>query len=188
MKIHICLLLYHCNSTMVQMSRTTYYPKAKRFEKLSKEELLDLFFDLINAFRLVKTPIETTLLIQDLLTASEIKNLAKRLRIAKLLLVGSTQREIVQKLHCSLATVTKVSIWLDQKGEGFKNVVSKLPARYKFPKKLPPGPLEYHLPQILMAVVDNSLAKHQKDKLEEFAKNVEGKRALDESLREITNE
>ena len=173
---------------MVQVGRTVYYSKAKRIEKLSKVELLDLFFDLINAFRLAKTPLETTFLIQDLLTATEIKNLAKRLRIAKLLLSGMTQREIARKLHCSLATVTKVSIWLDQKGEGLKKAIAKLPKRYNFPKKLPRGPIEYHLPQVIIALVEYSLATRQKKQLEQFAENVEGKKALDEELKEMFDE
>ena len=60
--------------------------KPKRLEKLSKDQQEDLVFDLINAFALTKDPLSSSLLIQDLLTASEIKNLSKRLRIAKLLL------------------------------------------------------------------------------------------------------
>ena len=55
----------------------------RRLDLLPKDKQLDLVFDLINAFRIVKTPLETAFLIQDLLTANEVKNLATRLRIAK---------------------------------------------------------------------------------------------------------
>ena len=142
----------------------TFYPTARRIDKLSKEEVLDLTFDLINAFRYVQTPLETALLMQDLLTGSEIRQLAKRLRIAKLLLKGETQRDIARQLHCSLATVTKVSIWLSRGGEGLRQIVSKLPKKYKMPEKLPSGPIEYHLPQLMIALAQYSLAKHQKVK------------------------
>lgn len=139
--------MLQCNSTLYhntnEMSRTTYYPRPKRLEKMSKEDQLDLMFDLINAFRLVKTPLETALLMQDLLTASEIKHLAKRLRIAKLLLDSETHRDIAGQLHCSLATVTKVSIWINQGGEGLKDVIAKLPGRYPTPKNLPKKPIEF---------------------------------------------
>ena len=65
--------------------------KSKRLEKLTRNEQADLTFDLINAFSLVKNPLSTSLLLQDLLTALEIKNLSKRLRIAKFLLAGKKQ-------------------------------------------------------------------------------------------------
>lgn len=166
----------------------SFYPPEKRTEKLSRKELLDLSFDLINAFRVANTPYDTALLIQDLLTANEIKNLAKRLRIAKLLLGNKSQREIVQELHCSLATTTKVSIWLDQGGEGFKKIIAKLPNRYKMPDKLPRGPIEYHLPQALLALGQYALAKTQENRLEKFMEGVEDKRITDKSLQEVFNQ
>lgn len=173
------------------MGKTAYYPTPKRLEKLSKEEQLDLMFDLINAFRLVNTPFETALLIQDLLTASEIKHLAKRLRIAKLLIAGETQRDIAGKLHCSLATVTKVSIWLNQGGEGLKQIVDKLPSRYSMPKKLPRKPIEFQLPQVLLTTAQYTLARRQQKqirKLSKFVENVENKKVLDKALQEMFDE
>ena len=166
----------------------SYYPTVKRIEKLSKEEQLDIFFDLINAFRIVKSPTDTTLFIQDLLTASEIKNLAKRLRIAKLLLRDEYQRDIAHKLHCSIATVTKVNYWLNQGGEGFKKVIKKLPNKYSIPENLPHGPIEFHLPQTLLALTQYSIAKNQTKKIEKFSENIEKKRNLDKNLREMFSE
>ena len=166
------------------MTRTTFYPPAKKIEKLSKKELLNLNFDLINAFRLANTPYDTALLLQDLLTANEIKNLSKRLRIAKLILDGKTQRDIAHELHCSFATVTKVSVWLNEGGEGFKKVIAKLPKRYDFPEKFPHGPIEYHLPQTLITLAQYTLAKRQENNLEKFMENVEDKRLIDKTLQE----
>lgn len=173
------------------MDRTTFYPTVKRIEKLSKEDQLDLMFDLINAFRLVKTPLETALLMQDLLTASEIKHLAKRLRIARLLLNNETHRDIAKKLHCGLTTVTKVSMWLHQGGEGLKDVISRLPARYPIPDNLPKKPIEFQLPQALLALAQYSLATHQQkqiNKLDTFLENIENKNILDKALQEMFDE
>src|SRR3990172_6434224 len=111
------------------MARTTYYGKLRREEKFSKEKRLELMFDLINSFRIVKSPVETADFLQDLLTAKEIKNLAKRLRIAKLLLNNVTYEEIVRTVHVSYATIAKVSVWLSQGGEGFKKVIARLPVK-----------------------------------------------------------
>ncbi|MFZ5365698.1 MAG: YerC/YecD family TrpR-related protein [Patescibacteria group bacterium] len=170
------------------MGRTTYYPRIKRIEKLKREEILELMFDLLNAFRLVNSPLETAFLIQDLLTANEIKNLAKRLRIAKLLLEDKTQREIAQEVKVSLATVTKVNLWLMQGGEGFKRVISKLPKKYQIPKKLPPRPLTFNLPETLLILASYGLAKRQEKNLEKFLQGVENKQILDRNLREVFDE
>jgi len=167
------------------MGRTTYYPRAKRLEKLSRKELLDLSFDLINAFRLVKTPFETSLLLQDLLTASEIKNLSKRLRIAKLLLSRENQREIARELHCSTATVTKVSFWLKEGGEGLRTVIQKLPKRYELPSDLPNIPVEFQLPRVLLSLAQYSISKKQTSDLDAFLENVENKKLIDKQLEEM---
>lgn len=169
------------------MPKATYYPSPKRQEKLTRGETLDLTFDLINAFQIVQTPFETTMFLQDLLTHSEIKHLAKRLRIAKLLLEERTQRDIAHEVHCSLATITKVSLWLSQGGEGLKHVLSKLPTRYEIPKNLPPIPVEFQLPKVLYALAQYSAAKRQGDKiknLETFLSSLEGKVVFDKSIQE----
>jgi len=135
--------------------------------------------------KIVRAPLETANFIQDLLTAGEIKNLSKRLRIAKLILAGNTQREISQKLHCSLATTTKVAYWLNRGGEGFKKVIARLPKRYTIPKNLPPRPLEFQLPQILVATTQHILTKRQSANLDKFAEKVEDKKILDRDLQSV---
>jgi uncharacterized protein YerC len=166
------------------MGKRTFYLPSKRIEKFSKEEQIDLIFDLINAFKIVTSPAETAFLLRDLLTAKEIKNLSKRLRIAKLILQGKTQREISQEVHTSFVTVTKVRFWLEQGGQGLKNVIAKLPKRYKLPKNLPPIPLEFQLPQLISTLVQYYLASKDKKLGEEFLKGISSKRLLDKTLKE----
>lgn len=169
----------------------TVYRRPKRIDKLKLNEKLEFMFDLINSFMIVKKPIETAVFLQDLLTANEIRNIAVRLRIAKLLLNGDTFKEIAAKTHASSATITKVSIWLNQGGEGFRDVVARLPIRYEMPKKLPKKPIEFQLPQVLIATAQYYLATKQKKeikKMEGFLKNVESKKALDKSLQEAFDE
>lgn len=103
-----------------------------RLEKLTKRELEDLIFDLVTAFSLIKSPVEAASFTQDLLTESEVKMLAKRLRIAKLLLSGYKYREVVEELHVSLATVAKVGVWLKSAGEGFKKILARLPEKERW--------------------------------------------------------
>lgn len=164
------------------------YVRPKKLEKLTREGKIEFMFDLINSFSVVKNPTETAFFLQDLLTANEIKNLAKRLRIAKLLLAGVTQREVADKADVSLATVNKVNLWLDRGGEGFKNVISKLPAKWDIPKKLPRGPVEFHLPQTLLAVVQYSVAKRQDKKVEKFIDRMKEKETVDRSYQKAIDE
>lgn len=149
---------------------------------------MELMFDLINAFRFVNSPLEISLLISDLLTANEIKNLAKRLRIAKLLLENKTQREVAQEVKASLATVTKINLWLVRGGEGFKKVIAKLPKKYEMPKSLPSRPLTFHLPETLLTLASYGLAKNQEKNLQKFFEGVENKEILDKSLRQAFND
>ncbi|MBI2074799.1 MAG: hypothetical protein HYT83_03125 [Candidatus Levybacteria bacterium] len=65
----------------------------KRLEKLSKAELEDLVFDLVNALVMTNSVSEAALFLQDILTKKEMQTLGKRLRIAKLLLSGMTYEE-----------------------------------------------------------------------------------------------
>jgi TrpR-related protein YerC/YecD len=162
--------------------------KLKAYEKLAREKRVGLMFDLVNAFKIVKKPIETALFLQDLLTANEIRNLSIRLRIAKLLLAGGKYRDIQDELHVSFATITKVSTWFEQGGEGFKHVIAKLPLKWDLPKDLPRGPIEFHLPQTLIALAQYKAAKSQDKQMEKFIKAIEGKKALDREMKKVFDE
>lgn len=109
--------------------------KNRRWEKLSKDEQADLLFDLLQAFTLLKNLSDAASFITDLLTRSEVKLLSKRLRIAKLLLSGATYLQIKEQLKVSDGTIAKVAVWLQEKGEGFRKIVEKIPQR----KKIHPG-------------------------------------------------
>ncbi|KKR73405.1 MAG: TrpR like protein, YerC/YecD [Candidatus Woesebacteria bacterium GW2011_GWA2_40_7] len=83
----------------------------QKAEKLGNEEKVSLMFDLVNSFKDLRNASEIADFLEDLLTANEIKILSIRLRIAKLLLSGKHQREVVRETHSSLGTVNKVSHW-----------------------------------------------------------------------------
>jgi uncharacterized protein YerC len=165
------------------MTKTSYILKQNRIEKLSRDDQLCLMFDLINAISLVKTRTDTALLLKDLLTTREIKNLCKRLRIAKLLLSGKTDREIAQEIHSGFATIAKVSLWLNQGGEGLRNVISKLPLKYQIPDKLPAIAFEFQLPRLISTLITYSIANNQETFLEDFAKGITDKELLDRALK-----
>lgn len=160
----------------------------KRVDKLSNNQKLDLMFDLVNAFSIVKNPTDTANFIQDVLTANEIRNLAIRLRIAKLLLAGKTYQEIGAETKTSSATITKVNAWINRGGEGFKKVIAKLPLRYKYPEKLSYGPIEYHLPEAIIKTIQYGLASNEEKKLRNIISKTKDKGKFDKEYKQIASE
>ena len=61
----------------------------------------------------------------DLLSPAEYKDLAVRWQIVKMLYQKVPQREIAEKLHISIATVTRGSREMINKKGGFKQVLEK---------------------------------------------------------------
>lgn len=167
------------------MSKFNYFTyKEKRLEKFSQDEQEDLVFDLINAFSLANNPLDSALLLQDLLTEDEIKDLSKRLRIAKLLLEGQTHEEIVKEAHCSFATITKIRLWLDNAGEGLKMIIKKLPKRKKvyIPKRIPG--FGYGLPNIIAHYASMGIKKGEQKRLEKFLQGMRRKTSADRDFKE----
>ena len=155
---------------------------------LKKNINSDLIFDLINAFKSIKSTEESVFFLQDILTAHEIKNLAVRLRIAKMLLKNTSQRDISTELKVSTATVTKVNSWLNQKGDGFREVVARLPIKLDLPDKIIRGPVEFHLPEILAASVQYGIATYQNKILNKLIEGSENKKLSDENLKGTSDE
>ena len=160
----------------------------EKFQKLNNDEKISLMFDLINSFRIVRNPLETAFFLQDLLTANEIRNLSIRLRIAKLLLSGNNYRDIIDEIHTSFATITKVSVWLESGGEGFKNVIKRLPLKWNKPKNMPKGPIEFHLPQTIFALVRASGSEFQDKKVTKFADSLKKKEGVNRLLQKEFDE
>lgn len=162
--------------------------KPKRLEELSRNQQEDLVFDLINAFALVRDPLNSALLLQDLLTSAEIKNISKRLRIAKLLLEGRIHEEITKELRCSFGTVAKVKAWLNEAGDGLKNVLRKLPERKKR-YEMKRGILgHYVLPEVFLASYINYLEGSERKRVENFLKSAEKKKELFETIQQTIDE
>ena len=133
---------------------------------------LELVFDLIQAFKIVKTPVEVADFLEDLLTPTEIRNLSVRLRIAKLLLSGESQREVTTSLQTSLATTNKINNWLQKSGKGFKEVIKKLPIKVDKPTKTIRGPIEYHLPEVVVGSTQLIVSSLQEKNPKRLIKNI----------------
>ena len=164
--------------------------RVRKIEKLSKSEQESLLFDLVNALVAAKSLNDAALLLQDLLTKSEILTLSKRLRIAKLLIDGAPYEDIEKKINTSHATIAKIAVWLTERGEGFRKIIGSLPKnsndkklkefsdwdKYKRRHGL------YFWPELVLEEVIKNSNKKQKDKIRNVLDKVEEKSELHKRL------
>ena len=160
--------------------------KMKLVDKLSKKEHEELILDLINAFSQTKNLNDSALFLQDLLTKHEINIIAKRLRIAKLLLTGRTYTEIQKDLHVSHGTVAKIAIWLSERGDGFRKVIEKLPLKADNKKWQDRSEWDsfkrryslYFWPELLLEEIVKNANLRQKERIREVLEKLEEKSDL----------
>ncbi|MDP3941063.1 MAG: YerC/YecD family TrpR-related protein [bacterium] len=162
-----------------------------RSRKLSVAEQESIVTDLVSAIIQAKNIEQASLFIQDLLTRQELENLAKRLRIAKLLLQGKTYEEIEQLAHTSHGTIAKIAIWLAERGEGFRSVISKLPQEKVRVKELSDWdrlkrkyPM-YFWPELLLEEVIQSANSKQKQKIRNVLKNLDEKSEMHKKIEQL---
>lgn len=97
---------------------------SKRFlQKKTQDRIITLFTDSI---LLCDTREKSVSFINDLLTPTEKVMLSKRFSIAFMLLENYDYKTISQILKVSRATIGKVSNWLKEKGNGFREIYEQL--------------------------------------------------------------
>ncbi len=93
---------------------------------------------LYKAFLSLKSVSELRAFSRDLCTLEELKEMAERWEIARLLNKGMTYREVAKKLNVSTTTVARVAFWLNN-GEGGYKIALRKSARHhtsSFEKRL----------------------------------------------------
>jgi len=88
-----------------------------------KEDLIDKLFEAILVLRNVD---ECYQFFEDLCTVAELKSLAQRLEVAKMLVKNRTYGEIAQRTGASTATISRVKKALNYGADGYKLVLSRL--------------------------------------------------------------
>lgn len=68
---------------------------------------------------------------EDICTISEIKALAQRLEVARMLSVGHTYDDIVARTGASTATISRVKRCLNYGADGYKTVLERLAEKEK---------------------------------------------------------
>lgn len=88
-----------------------------------KDELTDKLFE---AVLLLENIDECYNFFEDICTVSEIKALAQRLEVAKMLRDGKKYVEISEKTGASTATISRVNRCLVYGADGYKNILDRL--------------------------------------------------------------
>ncbi len=88
-----------------------------------KDGLVDQFFMAVGK---LKTLEEFYMFFEDVCTVSELKALAQRMQVAKMVSQGSTYDDIVSKTGASTATIARVKRCFDYGSGGYKLVLSRI--------------------------------------------------------------
>lgn len=88
-----------------------------------RDQWTDRLFD---AILLLENTEECYNFFEDVCTVSEIKAMAQRLEVAKMLKAGYTYMDISEKTGASTATISRVNRCLNYGADGYKNVLEKL--------------------------------------------------------------
>ncbi len=164
-----------------------------RPNKLSKSQQEDITSDLIHALVQTKSIEEVILFLQDLITKKEMEILSRRLRIAKLLIVGMTYDEIKDTIHVSHTTIAKIGTWLAEQGDGFRNIITKLPKEttQKDPlmtfdwKKFKRKYSLYFWPELLLQEIVKSANSKQKEQIKNVLDKLEEKSDLHREIEKL---
>ncbi|MBP7927614.1 hypothetical protein KAZ57_00520 [Patescibacteria group bacterium] len=81
---------------------------------------------LLQAIIAVNSEDEASRFLRDLMTEKEIKEFAKRLKVAEMLLAKIPYSTIEKTTGLSSTTVARVAKWVNGKEGGYKSVISKL--------------------------------------------------------------
>ena len=155
--------------------------------KLNYKETQEMVMGLCAAIAATNNTREAAQLLTDLLGKQEMEMLAKRLKIAELLLEGETYRAIREALRVSEPTIARVNHWTQQSGEGYRLVLERTrqkrknlseaekPVRLSALKRKYPM---YFWPQIMLEHWVKSSTQKEKRQMKEVLEKLGAKRKL----------
>ena len=163
--------------------------KYTRRQQLGKREATQLILDFCKTISTLSKLDDAVLFVRDLLSKQELGMLAKRLKIAKLLIEGKTYEKIAKELKTSMGTVARINAWLAQSGEGFRMAVEKSsefkevskPSWHGIKRKYP----MYYWPEILLKEVIYSANKKQRARLQQIIDTLDEKTAVTKEIDDI---
>ena len=168
-----------------------FYSKSK-LKKEDEQELLLDFCDIISS---VKNPNEAARFLRDLLSPQEIEMLAKRIKVAELLIDKWSYNRIKDYLKVSDGTIARVNEWLKLTGDGYRLVVERLKKERKkrkiddkheisdFEKLKRKYPI-YFWPELLSKDIIKNLKVKDRSKILEELEKIQDKPELYKKIKE----
>jgi len=83
---------------------------------------------LFSAILRLETPDETQRFFRDLCTLTELRDIAQRWAVVRMLDAGMHYAEISRKTGASTATITRIASWLNHGEGGYRSMLDKLDA------------------------------------------------------------
>lgn len=169
--------------------------KFSKQSRLSKDEEQGLLMDFFQSLSTLRGFKEATQLFQDLLSRAELTMVAKRLKIAKLLLANTTYQEISGQLKVSTQTIARVNIWLQEAGDGFRLMFNRAKSQTSENRRLPKGAWSsikrrypmYFWPELLIREIMNAATKRQQQRLRSLIADLNVKDKRYRELQKIIN-
>src|SRR3989344_2872384 len=112
---------------LISGEMSKFYSKSKLRKEDEQELLLD-FCDIVSS---IKDSNEAAQFLRDLLSPQEIEMLAKRIKVAELLIDEWSYNRIKDYLKVSDGTIARVNEWLKLTGDGYRLVVERLKKKRK---------------------------------------------------------
>lgn len=162
--------------------------------KLTYKDKEDLLLSLCRAVASIKNSTEAAELIKDIFTENEAEVISKRVEIARLLVDGHTFDHIANGLKVSKGTISRVSVWLSESGDGLRKVIKRTKNEPKMRvAKESWGDLKrqypkYYWPEILLEQIIASANKKEKERMLIVLNRIKTKTSLYRRLTEILKE
>jgi TrpR-related protein YerC/YecD len=162
--------------------------KFPKISKLTQKEKDELLVDFCEALSKIQNSAEAASFLKDLLSSPEIEMLAKRLKIARLLIDGNNNIEVAQMVGVSRTTVSRVAIWLRTSGEGYRMISKRIPKAKELSEKdrinqaFKRRYAKYYWPELLWDTFMKDLSWRKKSKIKELLQSSMDKEELFEQI------
>lgn len=155
----------------------------KKYSQISDKEKVDLLQEFCEAISVLSNPEEIMDFITDLLTKQETIMIARRIKIAKMLINGNNYQEIRNSLKVGLGTVSKINQWLLESGQGFRIIAQRTKKEKSKKTKLELSEFQklkkrypvMFWPQLLMEEIIKTMNVKQRDRIRRSLKNIDRK-------------
>ncbi len=155
----------------------------KKYSTISSTEKANLLQEFCEAISVLNGPEEIMDFITDLLTKQETVMIARRIKVAKMLINGKDYQEIQNLLKTSPTTISKINQWLLESGQGFRLIAKrterkeskKTQSEYSEFKKLKKRYPIMFWPQLLMEDVIKTMNEKQKERVKKSLNKLDRK-------------